>query len=570
MIPFFIEKNSSTRDKIISVLAENPGISTKKICAILKKQYALNVTYQAVHKTLKQMVEQRIITFSQKKYVLDERWINNLKLFLLKITNKNNLSNKIQIDYNSILNFESLETTTFVLNTRQEFDDFYFKIREKLIDKLEELPVEKRKIFHHIGNLYISLTYPTKEHNLLIKLRDVKGQGYFFCNGVGPVNKWATRLYEHSPIKIFLGQSFDSSKLVFIYPHMMIEAYYSQNNLKVFDELYDKKWGIEQIDMSTIIDKLYSVNDPIKIVITKDPVIIKSAITNSEKLLSMNMKKEVVNESIEEIITKEDIKDYNKLRKYLPKSYCMNSAKYILDNKGKVIIATGFFINGPNTIETDGIIGAILLEKTLEKLGFDVKYLTDKYCSPILKKLTEKEVITFPILSYDESLIKAKNILEKEKPSLLIAIERAGLNSDGQYTNIRKEDITEYTAKLDAFFNIFDKTISIVDTGNEIGMGNLNKELIAEKIDIIPSITKAKHIILGTTTNWGTYGLIIALSKLSKKKLIEIDEKKILQKAVDFGAVDGITKKRELSYDTFGYKQNEEIINSLNKLISNL
>ena len=84
MIPFFIEKNSSTRDKIIFVLVENPGISTKKICAILKKQYALNVTYQAVHKTLKQMVEQRIITFSQKKYVLDERWINNLKLFLLK------------------------------------------------------------------------------------------------------------------------------------------------------------------------------------------------------------------------------------------------------------------------------------------------------------------------------------------------------------------------------------------------------------------------------------------------------------------------------------------------------
>ncbi|MBN1502911.1 DUF4392 domain-containing protein [Candidatus Woesearchaeota archaeon] len=570
-VPELFLNASSTKDKLVSLLSVYPYLSTRRMHHLLKKQYATNITYQAVHKTLKQMVKQGVLQFDGKNYSINPGWINRLRLFVEKINNNNDnkLKNIKRIDYGKILDMSNKDTINFVLQTRKEFDQFYFKIRIELIKLMNSLPKTERIVFHHIGHLYISLSHPTEEHEFIEDLKKTSAKAYYFVKGDGPVDQWATKIYNNSPVTIFLGSRNELTRLILLYPTHLIEIYYSQRTNEIFRRLYERKWSIEQVKMGELFDELYTVNDPIQIIINKDPLIIDTIKKFSTDLLSKHKISELrFLKTIEEIITERDIKGVSKLREYLPKHYCKEAANYILDNKGNVIIITGFYVRGRNTAETDGLIGAVFLAKALEKIGCNVTFITDMYASPILCKLAKNRIIEFPITTLDESEKLAEKYIREINPNLIISIERAGLSESGRYYNIRSKDITKHTAKLDPFFTLFDKTISIADTGNEIGMGNLINEIKKEIPSIVPSKTKTKHLILGTTTNWATYGLIIALSILSNKKLVRIDEVPILKKIIKLGGVDGLTKKKEISYDSFTPLQSKEIIDSLQAFIS--
>lgn len=113
-------------------------------------------------------------------------------------------------------------------------------------------------------------------------------------------------------------------------------------------------------------------------------------------------------------------------------------------------------------------------------------------------------------------------------------------------------------------FEKIKNSIAIGDTGNEIGMGNLYKEIIKEAIYPKPSIIKSKHLVLSSTSNWGCYGIIAYLSKLTKiDYLSKIEEKLLLKELNSFGVIDGITGKKEPSVDGYSLKETQEIIKHL-------
>ncbi len=82
IIPFLDEKNSSTRDKILAILASGSNLNTKLINNTLKNNYSVNITYQAVHKTLRQMREENVVKFDGKNYSIDEAWLKKIKLLV--------------------------------------------------------------------------------------------------------------------------------------------------------------------------------------------------------------------------------------------------------------------------------------------------------------------------------------------------------------------------------------------------------------------------------------------------------------------------------------------------------
>jgi hypothetical protein len=566
-----LDASSSTKDKIIHILATEPGINTKAINHILKKQYSLNITYQAVHKTLKQLVEVGVLEEDKKGYIINPLWIERLKLFLSKIDKKEQRIATESVDYSKILDFGSHETISFVINTRKEFDEFLFKIRLELMKRMHTLPPRERVIFHHVSHLYVSLVYPTLEHQLNEELARIGGKAYFLCQGNTPVDKWAAEIYEKTAVKILLGVESEVSRLVFIYPQMIFEAYYSYRTIEIFRRIYERKWSIEQLNMAEFIKDLYSVDEPIKIVINKDPTMVHTLRKIAADIVKKYSADEVVElDTIEDVVSQKDIKGLTDLRKYLPENYCEQAAKYIMENLGHVMITTGFYINGTGTVETDGLIGAALMARALEKLGSKVTFVTDKHGKPVLEKITDMPIVEFPITTWSKSEQTAKELLKTLKPTLLMSIERCGITEEKEYYNIRRENITKYTAKVDPLFNMFEKTVSIADTGNEIGTGNLIEDIKNEQLSLNPSVTKVRHLVLSTTTNWGSYGVIAYLSILAGKKLIELDERPLLEKLVKAGAVDGITKKHEMTYDTFGLAQNNEIIEQLNSFMKRL
>jgi hypothetical protein len=271
---------------------------------------------------------------------------------------------------------------------------------------------------------------------------------------------------------------------------------------------------------------------------------------------------------IENIVLSRDHRGVSALRPYLPPDFCERAATLVLEHPGTVVIATGFFIPSVGATETDGPPGAVALGHALETLGYRVVFVTDEFSRDVVRELAPRgaELIEFPLLDHDASRTHASSLLSAVAPSLLIAVERCGLTGEGLYRNMRGSDVSQYHAKIDYLFLEHPVSVGIGDGGNEIGMGNLSAVIplmmpAAEK----PCVTKTSRLIVSSVSNWGAWGLIAALSRLKGRNLLPgVDEaRQLLVRAVEVGAVDGVSGRRAGSVDGFPADENDKVLGEM-------
>tara|TARA_Y100000590_G_scaffold266191_1_gene298998 strand:+ start:8184 stop:9023 length:840 start_codon:yes stop_codon:yes gene_type:complete len=278
-------------------------------------------------------------------------------------------------------------------------------------------------------------------------------------------------------------------------------------------------------------------------------------------------------QTVEDIILSSDQRGISLLRKYLQKEFCTKAAVTVLDNPGTVIITTGFYIRSAGYIETDGPPGAIAIGRALNKLDYRVVYVTDKYGMKALESIAEPSSIIyeFPILNSEASNILASNICNEFDPSIMIAVERCGINELGKYSNMHGQDITPYTAKIDCLFQNKITSIGIGDGGNEIGMGNLYAQVKDNsKLVRFPTTIEVDELVIASVSNWGAYGLIAAISLIKNQNLLVSAEEEIeiINTLVGLGVVDGMSGKPESFVDGFDLDSNSKILQNLHSFLN--
>jgi D-glutamate cyclase len=228
----------------------------------------------------------------------------------------------------------------------------------------------------------------------------------------------------------------------------------------------------------------------------------------------------------------------------------------------RVGLITGFYVpqGDPPAAETDGPVGAALLSRAFDRIGISCRLATDEPCrGTCAAALAGAGVSRLPL-----DCAGVPELIETWRRSGIthaISIERCGRSADGAPRNMRGLDIGSYTAPLDDLFTAGPwETIAIGDGGNEIGMGSIDRDLIARHVDhgeTIACITPARHLIVAGVSNWGAYALIGALAVWRKdwraRLLTCLDETvdaSILAAAVDHGpAVDGVSRLRRMTVD---------------------
>lgn len=270
-----------------------------------------------------------------------------------------------------------------------------------------------------------------------------------------------------------------------------------------------------------------------------------------------------VTESIEDIVLRHSGRGMNILQNHLDSHYCRHAAQQILSlPRGIILLTTGFYVAGHP--ETDGPLGTITLAKALGRLGYTPVIVTDRICNGIF----EPENLPVEYVSVHSDEKDYSMLLSKYAPVCLISIERCGHNLRNDYANMRGISIAGQTAPIDKMFELASSssilTIGIGDGGNEIGMGNL-KDIISEKLDLVPCTVMVDDLIIATTSNWGTYALVAYLALLSQYDLFPTYEKisDCLTRMVSLGCVDGVTKKPENSVDGFPPTIEKEIVEAL-------
>ena len=105
-------------------------------------------------------------------------------------------------------------------------------------------------------------------------------------------------------------------------------------------------------------------------------------------------------------------------------------------------------------------------------------------------------------------------------------------------------------------------------------MGNCD-QIIANTPKILiekPCITKVNELIVASTSNWGGYGLIAALSEKKNINLLPSIQREveILDGFVEAGAVDGVSQKRISNVDGFSKEQNSAILQRLHDYLQSI
>lgn len=271
------------------------------------------------------------------------------------------------------------------------------------------------------------------------------------------------------------------------------------------------------------------------------------------------------------------------------------------------IITTGFIVLPQGVQETDGPLGAaalarclnvtfnarpvVLIEEqskaimisVLRALGLDVKVDEGEF-----DRWSENSalVLGFP-LDLKAAMEESMRILDKFKPSLIIAVEKAGRNVRGEYHTMNGMNISHFHAKVEPLIEEAHKrgilTIGIGDGGNEVGMGNIRGavEEIVPYAKVcrcgcgggIAAESRVDILVTASISNWGAYGIEACIAALNDK--VEAlhtpeEEGKMLKCLVDLGAVDGVTGKSELSVDGVPLKVHMSVIGILEGFIGKL
>jgi hypothetical protein len=277
--------------------------------------------------------------------------------------------------------------------------------------------------------------------------------------------------------------------------------------------------------------------------------------------------------TIEDIILDRDRRGISALRPHLPEDFCGQAASLVLEHPGTAMIVTGFYILAAGAAETDGPPGAIAMGDALQSLGYEVVYVTDRYAAPLMTAAagSRARVVDFPIADAEASKEFSRDLLSQVAPSVLISIERCGLDQEGLYRNMHGQDISRYNASVDYLFLDHPSTVGIGDGGNEIGMGNL-----ASIIPTVPTLVKAPcvttttRLVISSVSNWGGYGLVAALSIQTGRDLLPSveAEQELVRRIVDLGAVDGMSTRPEYRVDGFSLEENSQTVVRLHELLA--
>lgn len=236
--------------------------------------------------------------------------------------------------------------------------------------------------------------------------------------------------------------------------------------------------------------------------------------------------------------------------------------------KKKIAIISGFYVPAVSAPETDGPPGSIVLARALGWIGHEAEIWTDSFNIDCFKKCSL--VMGIPDHTVKDISDRSE---QTSMPDLLIYIERSGRAADGKYYNMRGEDISAWTPPLDSFA-LSPRVIPVIavgDGGNEVGMGSLKEPLSHMMEGYAPylCVVESDVCIPVDVSNWGAYALTAALSSVSGRWLGQTsqEEQLMLYTLSQSGAVDGCTKKRELSVDGLAVEEHVKIRSALEDLV---
>ena len=80
-----------------------------------------------------------------------------------------------------------------------------------------------------------------------------------------------------------------------------------------------------------------------------------------------------------------------------------------------------------------------------------------------------------------------------------------------------------------------------------------------------PCATRTTRLVIASVSNWGAWGLVAAVSRLTGRSMLPTSAgaRAQLERALELGAVDGVSGRRTLTVDGFTAEENERVLGEM-------
>ncbi len=253
-------KNS--KEMIVAVLSKDWPLSAKQIYEKCKREFACESTYQAIHKSIKQLEEERIIEKNSKGYLISKEWIEK---------NKQTAEQLFKTYSNNRKDGEPV-----IVNSLHEADMF---ILDYVVDNL---PLKKTEMGWLWSHYWIPLFFSMKEYQKLT-LAAEKMEVYSVVRGNTPIDKWCAEFWGKSGAHTLAGTDYGNWPDTIAFGDNVLQAYYPKEILKELKDIFNKAKKFEDLDIKELFEKLFNKKTKIPITTTKNPALAKQIIQEAKK-----------------------------------------------------------------------------------------------------------------------------------------------------------------------------------------------------------------------------------------------------------------------------------------------
>jgi len=254
MLPEVNGKKLSSKDAIISLLSEEQGLTAKQLHSRIKRQKGLNISYQAAHKMLKELEQNKTITKKGRNYSLNIDWIEGIEKFSSSF--KENFFGK-----------ELSSPKTFVLNSMSEVDEFLLNLFNVVFEA-----EGKKALYMQWAHYWIPLFLDKKVYRKFKEiLLSVPAFGAVLGNT--PVDVWCEKFWKDSGVKVKTGVKPHNHSDIIVYGDFIAEVFYSSEIRNKVDDFFASVKKVESVDWNAFYEKVFRKKTKIVVYIQRNPEI---------------------------------------------------------------------------------------------------------------------------------------------------------------------------------------------------------------------------------------------------------------------------------------------------------
>lgn len=255
--PVLEAENTTTKDRILSVLCTNWPLSAKKIHAALKRQGKAGITYQAIHKSLQALVSDKVLAKQGSEYMISLSWVGELKRFTSRV--EQSYSSTGAALFGDIKNVEvSGDVSVLTFESVEAADKYIINFPRK---------TNKAAIGHarHFwwALLYLKGSFDSQTKHLL-------GKTYGLCRGATVLDRWCVNFENAIGMSAITGADCAKTCDIYVYDDYVIQVFMPLDIVEKIDNFYEETKDMFSVDFRKLISTVYGKKAEVTVVVKKD------------------------------------------------------------------------------------------------------------------------------------------------------------------------------------------------------------------------------------------------------------------------------------------------------------